>query len=181
VPSCDAHNSKKSKDDEFLRTVLTMASGKSSSVASHQFFGKVLRAAQRRPVAYSAFLKKTRAKTDKGGRGFRLDRPRFDSSIAHLARAIYFHTYATKWILPVFVVSPNFYSAVGRRAFAHEPSLATVEATRKFLENEPLRGENREVFVYRAGRAEGAFAFAALFYESFEVYAYSSPHLANAA
>jgi len=31
VPSCDRHNSKKSKDDEFLRSVIVMAPGNSEA------------------------------------------------------------------------------------------------------------------------------------------------------
>jgi hypothetical protein len=183
VPSCDTHNSHKSKDDEFLRAVLTMAAGPSSSAATHQFFGKVVRAAERQPVAYGAFFSNLEVqKKKRGDRPLQLDRRRFDSCIDHIAKAIYFHTYATKWSLPMFVVSPNFYlGSENEQLVAHEPTIQAVEATKRYLESEPNRGENAEVFVYRIRHTEGTFGFAALFYERFEVFAASSVTLVEGA
>ena len=54
VPSCDVHNSLKSKDDEYLRTVITMTATH-SQVGQFQFVNKVLPAVAHRPLAYKSF------------------------------------------------------------------------------------------------------------------------------
>ena len=179
VPSCDTHNSQKSKDDEFLRTVLTIAAGPGSAVASHQFFGKVTRAAQRQPVTYGAFFPNIEIEKQKeGDRALQLDRKRFDSCIDHIAKAIFFHAYASKWSLPMFVVSPGFYlGPESEHHVVHQPSIQAAEVTKRFLENEQNRGENGDVFLYRIRHTDGMYAFAALFYEKFEVFAVSSATL----
>lgn len=179
VPSCDAHNSRKSKDDEFLRATILLQAARSSEAARHQFFAKILRAGARRPDAYRAFF------TDRGAldggklHAMQLDRDRFDACIDHLARALFFDAFAQKWTLAIGVISPNFYSGIAAgEVVPHAPTLRTVAVSRIYLGASPNRGANREVFEYRLrhDEAEQCFAFAARFYESFEVYGFSSGH-----
>src|SRR5689334_3078766 len=55
VPSCDNHNSQKSKDDEYLRTVILMSVGNNG--AAHTLVNeKLLRAVARRPNTYQLFF-----------------------------------------------------------------------------------------------------------------------------
>jgi hypothetical protein len=58
----------------------------------------------------------------------------------------------------------------------HDPTLKAVEITRNLLRYEPTHGENPEVFRYRLqyDASDESLAFAAQFYETFEVYAFSS-------
>lgn len=183
VPSCDAHNSKKSEDDEFMRAVILFTAVASNSVAQHQFLGKMLRGAARSPHKYSHFI--TEKGTIKNGayRALRIDRARFDSCIDHLARALFFHAYNKKWGYPIMMVSPNFYSAIlNDEAVPHEPTKEIVEVSRTFLAQEPIRGDNPEVFKYRVryDEDECSYAFAGIFYDFFEVYSYSSLAAVNA-
>jgi hypothetical protein len=181
VPSCDQHNSQKSMDDEFLRSVILMTPG-NNEAGRHQFAWKLLPATSRKPHAYRTFF------TDKGtvaqgtGRALQIDRPRFDRCIEHLARAPFFHTYNRKWQLPIDTFSPNFFSGISSDDMVpDQPTVKKVEASRQFLSNEPNRGENPTVFQYRIrydkeGADEG-FACAVIFYGCFEVYSYSSKDL----
>lgn len=182
VPSCDEHNSKKSADDEFLRAVILFSAVNTNEIAKHQFLGKFLRGASRNRHAYSAFF------TDQGTlaagtqHALRLDRNRFDRCIDHLVRALFFHTYRDKWQLPIFVTSPNFYSAIAEdRAVPHLPTQQAIEMSREFLGREPVLGENPEVFKYqlRHDQPTGMFALAGIFYDFFEVYTASSQSLAD--
>jgi hypothetical protein len=177
VPSCDSHNSKKSKDDEFLRAVILFTAVAASEVAKHQFLGKLLRAAARRPHAYSHFFKDEGSLVDGTSRALRIERERFDKCIDNLARAIFFDNFREKWKLPILVVSPNFYSAISdNRAISHQPTQSVVTVSRNFLGQEVVRGENPDVFKYRLRYDEttGMYAFAAIFYDFFEVYSVSS-------
>lgn len=55
VPSCDRHNSEKSKDDEFLRSVIVMMIG-NNAFAEHVFMRKFLAAVRRAPGAHQYCL-----------------------------------------------------------------------------------------------------------------------------
>lgn len=64
-----------------------------------------------------------------------------------------------------------------------QPTRSVVEISRRFLGSEPLRGENPEVFKYRIRYDENdeSYAFAAIFYDRFEVYSFSSRKLTKTA
>lgn len=183
VPSCDEHNSKKSADDEFLRAVILLTAADSNKIARHQFLGKFLRGAERNSKAHSAFFKDKGSISSHKQRVLQLDRNRFDKCIAHLARALFFHTFNSKWSLPIAVASPNFHSEVTQEGpVAHLSSQQAIEITQQFLASEPVLGENPEVFVYRLryDQSSGMFALAGRFYEFFEIYCASSMNLADA-
>ena len=182
VPSCDEHNLKKSVDDEFFRAVILMAAVDSNAIARHKFLGKFLRGVRRNRDSYSSFF------TDEGTvapgkkQVLRLERKRFDKCIDHLARALFFHTFGMQWRLPSVVASPNFFSAIPQhKPIPHHPTQRAIEASREFLWQESILGENPSVFRYRLRYDEpsGTFAFAGLFYDFFEVYSASSKSLAD--
>lgn len=183
VPSCDRHNSYKSKDDEFLRSVILMTA-ENSEAGRHQFFRKLLRAATRMPHAYKSFFADKGTVAKGKGRVLQIDRKRFDSCIDHLVRAIFFDAFKRKWQLPISIVSPNFFSGIASdQIVPHQPTGNIVEISRQFLGAEPIRGENPEVFKYRLRYDEvnEGYAFSAIFYDRFEVYSFSSRELAKAA
>lgn len=183
VPSCDEHNSNKSADDEFLRAVILAVAVDSNEVAKHQFLGKFLRGAERNRDAHSEFFEDMGTISSDTKRVLKIDRDRFDKCVEHLARALFFHTFKSKWSLPIAVVSPNFHLEVTQQGpVAHLPSQETIEVTRQFLAAEPLLGENPEVFMYRLrfDQSSGMFALAGRFYEFFEIYCASSKSLADA-
>ena len=64
----------------------------------------------------------------------------------------------------------------------HQPTLEAVETSRQFLGGEPIRGENPEVFMYRIryDEVDEGYAFAAIFYDRFEVFSFSLRELAKA-
>ncbi|MEP6483586.1 MAG: hypothetical protein ABJB01_03990 [Rudaea sp.] len=178
VPSCDRHNSEKKKDDEFFRTALTMMSGPHNKAAEHIFFRKVLKAQLAAPATYRRFFRDSQLLTD-GQPAMRLNRARFDECVDHLTRAIYFHTYGTKWNHVAIVASPSFneVDASGRAAIP-ENTIAASVLTRQFLAGRPIKGDNPNVFEYCI-RVENEFLGLAIrFYQSVEIYVASSAILA---
>lgn len=176
VPSCDQHNSHKSKDDEFLRAFLVLHAAPTSPAARREFNGKLLRANRRKPDAHQAFF------TDHGPlysgkmHMVKLDRDRLDACIDRLARALFYSAFGKNWALPIRVVSPNFFSdSAADQAVPNAKTVEMVEALRRDLVASPIRGENPEVFEYRLryDEEELVFLMAARFYESFEVYTFS--------
>ena len=183
VPSCDDHNSKKCKDDEFLRALILHVAVQSSEIAQNQFMGKLLRAAKRKPHTYSNFFTDEGTLANGSLRALRIDRGRFDRCIDHLMRALYFDTYKEKWVLPILVTSPSFFSNIENdNAVPHQPIHDAVDVTKEFLKHEIIKGQNPEVFKYRVRYDEATriYAFAAIFYDFFEVYSLSSPDLTGA-
>ncbi len=181
VPSCDHHNSKKSKDDEYFRSVILVVAAQSSDAARHQFFQKLLRASNRKPYAYKSFFLNQGTIEEGKGRVLRIDRNRFETCVDHLARALFFNEFLCKCSQPISVVSPKLFSkVVSDQIIPHHLTRKIVDASRQFLDLEPIRGENPDIFKYRLRYSEedDSFAFAAIFYGCFEVYSFSSSHLA---
>jgi len=176
VPSCDRHNSLKAKDDEYLRAVIVMTATH-NKVGQHQFVRKLLPAVARRPNAYKSFFADKGTVADGKDRALQINRKRFNSCIDHLARAIFFNTFNCKWQLPISIVSPNLFSGIhSDQMVPHQPTEIAVETSRQFLIGEPTRGENPEVFKYRVryNKKDERYAFAAIFYDCFEVFSFSS-------
>ena len=180
VPSCDRHNSVKSKDDEYFRAVILMQAAQNSDVGRHQFFQKLLRATARTPHAYQSFFHDKGTVAGGKGRALQIDRDRFDSCIDHLSRALFFDTFKSKWTLPITVISPNlFKEIVSDNVVPHQPIIRAVDVSRQMLGGKPIRGQNPEIFKYRLDyeKSAVAFAFAAIFYDSFEVFTFSSSEI----
>ena len=107
VPSCDEHNSKKSRDDEYLLFALA-GSYTSSNVGLTQFTTKVKRAFEYRPSKADDFTRRSAP--------VRLRRPeqvewedglqvivhgdRIDAVLMNCARALYFHETGRKFLGP---------------------------------------------------------------------------------
>lgn len=177
VPSCDLHNSKKSKDDEFFRATLLLATAKDSRAASLLFFQKLMKAARRRPHAYRSFFEEQGTISGTNLPVVRLSRTRFDHCVDHLVRALCFHATGAKWHHPIIVASPRFFGDFeSGQVIPHQTSLDAIAVSREFLAQVPLVGENPEIFRYRLRYEHEAqiLAFACQFYDLFEVFAYSS-------
>lgn len=176
VPSCDAHNSQKSGDDEFFRTVLLMRQGLNGP-GRHQFEGKLLRAAGRRPNTYGKFFADKGLSPHGEARILAIDRDRFDRCIRQIAKGLFYFHSGERWDYPILTMSSAFLSSSPEGTpMAHVPSEQMAEVTHDFLKVEPIRGENPEVFKYRIrfDEAPKVYSLACLFYEIFEVCCYSS-------
>jgi hypothetical protein len=180
VPSCDFHNSHKSKDDEFLRSVILMPTAENSEAGQHQFFEKLLPATTRLPHTFTSFFGDQGTVSGGRNRVLKIDRKRFDNCIDHLARAIFFYDFKRQWQLPISIVCPNFFKGVqSDQLVPHQPTINAAEISRQWLSGIPNRGENPEVFRYRIRYDEEGegYAFGAIFYDSFEVFSFSSREL----
>ena len=98
VPSCDLHNSLKSKDDEYLLYVLTTTIT-SNSVGQNHFYEKTIKAVKRRPKLSYELLENSvpiiindYEKNQKfESHTLNLDKARLDSVMEKCARALYFY------------------------------------------------------------------------------------------
>ena len=91
VPSCDEHNQRKCKDDEYLKFILTSAGGM-NELAGSIFGGSVMRMFDRSPHLIDRFTPDLQVAHVGGFEtgGFTLDLSRFKSSIALIVRGLFF-------------------------------------------------------------------------------------------
>ncbi len=158
VPSCDLHNSRKSKDDEYLLYLLAM-NLPSNAVAQNQYFTKVKRAIDRNPSLLAQFTKttvpveiedKTIGKVAQSF-AFKIDETRLTRIVDHLARGLYFEHFNKKWLGPIKYQAEFLLATVepNRSTELNEPILEMSRATDKMFKEAEYFGNNPEVFKYQ--------------------------------
>lgn len=160
VPSCDVHNTQKSKEDEYLLYVLAM-SLPSNDVAKNQFMTRILRAVQRRPKLLDRLLIErqnvTIHDTEKdewhNTIAIKPEEHRLNSIFEHVARAIYFYETGNVWpgsanILIEFMLSMTDVEQ-NERQNEMENSL------NEMLKDVEHKGNNPDVFSYQIIQEQG--------------------------
>ncbi len=144
VPSCDAHNSHKSKDDEYLRHILASAPG-ANDIALMVADESLVPSFERRPHLMTTFLKTARriliGRSETAA--FEVDLPRFERAIGGTARGLHFHETGTKLLQPVQVIWGCLFTA----DLSNAPFFDFIRRTEQ---RAPARykGSNPEVFRY---------------------------------
>lgn len=157
VPSCDQHNTQKSKDDEYLVCVLVACQG-ANDIGQEHFKTKIWRAITRRPALINMILEKSTASfiRESGSeewhetRRVELDESRFYGALEKIARAIYFHHWGRKSPRQVDVW-PHFLTRIGTEAadVVRVGSVITQSSNHLFRDAEKY-GENPDVFFFNA-------------------------------
>lgn len=159
VPSCDLHNSKKSKDDEYLLYLLVI-NLPSNDVAQNQYFTKVKRAIDRNPSLLAQFTKttvpigiknKTTGKVSNSF-AFKIDETRLIRIIDHLARGLYFGHFKKKWLGPIKYQAEFLLATVdpNQSEMLNGPISGMAKAADSIFTGAEFCGENPEVFKYQA-------------------------------
>lgn len=157
VPSCNEHNTAKSKDDEYLLYMLLL-NIPNNKTAENYFFNKAIRAMKRAPSLFQGFTKTQISVTaidEKSGEvhntiAVQVDEERLNYSLASIGQALYFHHYNTPWegrikAYPHFLIHLKENNAKE----LYKPNEIMQQATEQFMAEEELHGENPEVFSYQ--------------------------------
>ncbi|MEO5803341.1 MAG: hypothetical protein ABIR24_07400 [Verrucomicrobiota bacterium] len=170
VPSCDEHNSKKSKNDEYLKFVLT-AIGGANEMAGNIFTDSVMRSFEYTPHLIEKFtpdLCLVQVDGHETG-GFMLDYLRFEVSIVSIVRGLYFHETREKLNAKI---SGAAWTQMLTTNYSKAPFLESIRrAEQEYSAN--CSGMNPRVFQYRFGISKtGKISFCRLrFYEGHPIYA----------
>ncbi len=107
VPSCDVHNMRKSKEDEYLMMVLT-CSITNNRVAMNQIQTKILRSWERNPKLAGLLLRVNKPIKSNGQStlAFKVDVNRFNRSLDWIVRGLYFSQHKKKWVAELRIESP---------------------------------------------------------------------------
>ena len=150
VPSCNIHNTKKSNDDEYLRSLITIQY-EVNTQARNLFSEKVMKALQRRPNLLRSFFfsGKTYPIFVDGEPSLAItyDYERVIKALTCIAKAVHFYHFGTKWdeklwVLPVSATFPPEQENVEiQNARLTELKTGTFET--------PKFGKNPEIFYYQ--------------------------------
>lgn len=157
VPSCEEHNLRKSRDDEYFLHVLSF-NLPANGTADGQITTKIARAIERRPALSKSLMQAQRPVLVIDDRTreiyetaeVALDGARFEKTLNLIALGIYFHHYHARWngnlrVVSEFIAFP--YEATASEINASISALA-VYAEQLFAGANHY-GENPDVFSYQ--------------------------------
>ena len=154
VRSCDEHNSKKSRDDEYLLYILAMCLP-SNNIAKHHFLTKVQRAIKRKPALLESLLIKTQEvvlhdtvnNLWQKSIAIQPDHTRMNSLFTHIAKAIYFLETGKVWQKNVSVLIEFMLSLTNVAQNEHQTETESV--INEFLTVISHKGQNQDIFSYQ--------------------------------
>jgi hypothetical protein len=170
VPSCDEHNSRRSRDDEYAMVIVATYLG-TNRVARSQFAKKCIRALKGNAALVRRVFDSPRNVLVNGSLtvAIDVDRERFDRVMQQNCRALYYHDHSRKLVEPLLVFSPDLLQP----DLQSDPGEAHLAFTvRQILKPRPKLGANPEAFSYQSFSDPNRLtAFRLEFYEGFSVYA----------
>lgn len=177
VPSCEVHNSDKSKDDVYLLAVIAAYYDNNQPSKDH-YGAKILRALQK-STGFAHCVLAGSEKVSFGGEmttALRVDTRRFLRGLTNIAYGLYFHTFGQKCPHPVQVHTPALH---GDDKAPRADVIALVGSLRPLLAATPLQGENPDIFQYQITQVPHTQMTLTrmLFYQGVEVLAISAPGL----
>jgi hypothetical protein len=180
VPSCEDHNSAKSKDDEYLMMVLASYFN-NNEAAQNQIRSKITRAWARSPGLSTMVVKNLRSVNLLDGQqhAYEVDTPRFDRSLEWAANGLYYHVFGTRIEIPYKVISYPLVQLEGEGANELNKGRTNILSyANRLFEGLPARGANPEVFWFQVSPlVEGRSVMRMCFFEGFPVVALSSASL----
>ena len=179
VPSCDDHNSNKSKDDEYLLYVLTI-SHQRNSIGGNQYLSKVRRSIERNPSLLQRLSAKAQPATAMSIEGmgseksvaFKLEEDRFERIIDRTARAIYYWHYQEKWLNQIDYQAEFLYSKID-----HKNEVRSGQCRQQISRdndiifiNAACYGKNPDVFKYKVVEYDDIKMMRLYFYEECKLF-----------
>jgi hypothetical protein len=181
VPSCDVHNMRKAKDDEYLMMVLT-CSITNNRVAMNQIQTKILRAWERNPKLAGLLLrvKKPIKSNGKSTLAFKVDIDRFNRSLDWIVRGLYFSQHKKKWVAKLRIESPAMLFLEGSDAIQSNQILREMGGgVSQALDDLSKTGKNPDVFWYQMlHNRPNELLINMMFFGGLQVLAFSKPGMA---
>lgn len=180
VPSCDLHNSAKSKEDEFFLLYMA-ANAHANSIGSMHQDTKLSRILERTPHVLAMMMSTATPAVAKDPDGnfretctFHIDVERFMAQFDHIARGIFFHHFAKKATAKITIVPIEGLLADTKKAndFIRSTGVISKDLFDGFVKN----GANPDVFYYQVAEGLSGTLVLASFFENVKlVFIYSKP------
>ncbi len=167
VPSCKEHNEDTSKDDEYVRNLITVSIDNNQTAIDH-FFEKSLKSFKRSPALAATVRSSLREVSDfrPDAHAFQIDRTRFDRTVRKIAYALFYKEYGQTWNRLLAVLTNQLKNA--DMTLDHLGVL--FDGLSEAFDYLELKGENGSVFKYAFfdfGNDPNDKALFLLFYEGF--------------
>jgi len=172
VPSCDEHNSAKSKDDEYLCFVVAFHF-ENNPTGAHSSAVKFLRAVKERQSLIH-ILKNPFSVIVNGQPtiGFHVDRRRVDRVFDHIARGLTFRHYGHKYTGKLKLLYPAMFDVTSaQRGEVNATSRQWLAESKAALAKADRHGENQDAFFYQVvdNSNDGRLLFRLTFFDGFIV------------
>lgn len=178
VPSCHAHNSEQSKEDEYLHFVL-LHGYFNNRISQDHFNSKIVRAMTRRPALLFAFYETQMPVIVDGDPtlSVEIDRTRFENSLERIVQGLIVKNYGLRWSKPIKIYTPLLLE--NNQPEANKFNCLVTElghAVINRLRNIEKRGANPEIFWYQlfVEREKDYLICRMMFYGGFDIFAVSS-------
>lgn len=158
VPSCELHNTAKSKDDEYLLYVLCMNIA-NNAVAFQHFSKKIMRAYERRPALMKSIVNESRevVAVNTNGTAFntfmvKADMARIHKCFNQISRALYYHEFKKpfsgqcRFLHDWTIREESKFKVVVTEG---DKERSAIEHVKSYFEKLEHKGENASVFRYR--------------------------------
>lgn len=174
VSSCSIHNEDTSKDDEYVKNIITMYVG-NNSIAFKQFINKSIKSLEKNDSLFKETIQnpkkiyiRTSNKKEKTI-AFEIDRNRFDNVIKKISYALFFNNYKEIWNKGLIVITDKI-----KNPDMSDDDLGLLFKSFKPLFIEPtFDGNNPQIFKYKfiptTENINDGFLWMK-FYEGFEVF-----------
>jgi hypothetical protein len=167
VPSCKAHNEDTSKDDEYVRNIITTSIENNQTSIDH-FLDKSLRSYQRSPKLVAEVIKSLNDVSDykENAKAYQFERARFDRVIRKIAYALFYKEFDFTWDRLLAATTNQIKMA----DMSNDHLGDLFETLSDDLNELTLKGENPLVFQYSFidfGNNPHDKALFMLFYEGF--------------
>lgn len=179
VPSCDEHNTEKSKDDEYLLYAIVMNIA-NNGTAFRQFSTKILRAIEKKPGFFNNFSKDNKpvVAVDENGVAFntlivKIDNRKIMKVLDHISRALYFYHNKHKFTGKCSVLYDfAIYSGSPNEVVRNERNSTVCKFAKDYFNSLNHHGENPDVFRYSfdSPDSEGRIALKMQFYGGSHAY-----------
>lgn len=165
VPSCDAHNSEKQRDDVYFQNVVTGCDC-INDVGREHYRRQIRRQHKHSTSVLARFAE--RAITVDGRFGHKVEIERLDNFAKHLGHALYFAHFGKRWHGELGWV-PEFLSRVTDPE-AEQARSSVVELNDQEFRDVSHHGENPEVFSYQVIGLAGHCKMRLHFYEGCKIF-----------
>lgn len=181
VPSCDEHNSQKSKDDEYLQLILVH--GYFNNKAGHNHFNsKIIRAMTRRPALLATLYANADRVTVDGVPTLagNVDRRRFNLAFERICQGLCVKFAGERWPKEIEIHTPILLAT--DEPDADEANSLVTGLSKSIiacLEGIPRQGDNPDIFWCQLlmDKTKDRLLCRMVFYGGFDVFAVSDPRL----
>src|SRR5690606_23103004 len=168
VPSCDEHNSAKSKEDEYFLLCLSMNVFGSEASQTHQTT-KLLRILNRKPHLLVSMFPSLQSgdSIEQAVPVYNIDGKRFNKQLQHIGYGVYFHKYGTHWNKEIIVVPIS--GIISNDVLLNRQYQFTAEQVIPLFSKIERQGNNQEVFFYQFAEGGSVPLVMLTFYEKIKI------------